>query len=205
MALNDPDASGAISKALLDTLNDGSASLTIRTAAASALAKVKFNPPSNFNASALAKTLGKLAVEDYKNELDQAAKHNPMILDRLKQQLGEIRQGLVGSDGNGGIHAMSNGTDAQQYVDSLIGPIDNLVTACNTPLLPPPVATTSGYGGLPAVIPIDRQKDMEDAIANAGSSLEAAVQGSGAGAPAAAPTGAPANKAPQNDNPLGQN
>lgn len=205
-ALNDSDANGAISKTLLDTLNDTSTSLTIRAAAAEALAKLKkFNPPANFNAATLAKTLGKLAVEDYKHELDQDAKHEPMIIDRLKQHLGQIRLGLVGADGNGGVHAMSTAADAQQYISALVVPLDNLVAACSTPLLDPP-APTSAYGGVSAVIPIDRQKNLADAIANAGSALEAVVQRGEAGAPAATPT-TPATTAPDkaapSDSPLG--
>jgi hypothetical protein len=204
-ALNDSDANGAISKTLLDTLNDSSTSLTIRAAAAEALAKIKFHPPANFDATALAKTLGKLAAEDYKYELEQDARHNPMIVDRLKQQLGQIRQGLVGSDGNGGLHAMATTPDAQQYISSLLGPIDNLVAACNTPLLDPPVATPSEYGGAPVVVPIDRQKNIAEAIANAGAALEAAIGRSEAGVPGATPAGAPPDKASENNNPLGAN
>ncbi|HEY2826157.1 MAG TPA: hypothetical protein VGJ04_01035 [Pirellulales bacterium] len=196
-ALNDPAAAAAI----LETVNDASTSLTIRAAAAEALSKIKFSPPANFNVTALAKTLGKLAVEDFKFELQQGAKHNPIVADRLKQQLMQIRLGLLGADGNGGVHAMTTAADAQQYINSLRGPIDNLITACNTPLLDPPVPTAA-YGGGSVVVPIDRQKNLADAIAAAGSTLEAAVIGGEAGVPSSVP-GASPEKNPPTNNPLG--
>ena len=155
------------------------------------MGKIKFSPPANFDAAALAKTLGKLAVEDYKNELTQDAKHEPMILDRLKQQLGQIRFGLVGADGNGGVHAMTTVTEALQYINGLIGPIDAMVAACGTPMLDPAGPTTA-YGGGMVVVPIDRQKNAADALTNAGSALEAAVSRGEPGAPAAAPAAAQA-------------
>ncbi len=208
-ALNDPTPNPAVSKAILETVNDAATSLTIRAAAAEALGKIKFSPPANFDAAALAKTLGKLAVEDYKYELGQDAKHEPMILDRLKQQLGQIRFGLVGADGNGGVHAMTTATDALQYINALIGPIDSLVTACGTPMLDPPAPTTA-YGGAMVVVPIDRQKNAADALTNAGSALEAAVQRGEAGAPTTAPAAAPGaapspEKTEPSDSPLGLN
>jgi hypothetical protein len=211
-ALNDPAPNPAVSKAILDTVIDAGTSLTIRSAAAEALGKIKFSPPANFDAAALAKTLGKLAVEDYKYELAQDAKHEPMILDRLKQQLGQIRFGLVGADSNGGVHAMTTATDALQYINGLIAPIDSLSAACATPMLDPPGPTTA-YGGGMVVIPIDRQKNAADALTNAGSALEASVSrgdpGAPAAAPAAAPGPAPGTPAPEknepSDSPLGLN
>jgi hypothetical protein len=202
VALKD-DPKGELSKALLDTINDANTSLTIRAAAAGALANFKFVPPAGFDASALAKTLGKLAVEDYKYELDQDAKHHPMVPDRLKQHLGEIRQGLVGTDGSSGLRAMSMVADVQQYVNSLISPIDNLVAACATPLSAAPTATTVGYNGAAVVVPIDRQQDLAAKIADAGANLESAVTRSEAAAPAANPPGAKPDKAPQNNDSFG--
>lgn len=201
VALNDPDANSTIAKALLETLNDASTSLTIRTAAAEALSKMKFHPPADFNATALAKTLGKIAIEDYKSELAQNAKQKPMIVDRLKQQLMQIRQGLVGADGNGGVHAMSPAADTQQYINSLLPSIDGLIAACNVPLLDPPAPST-GVGNTVVVIPIDRQKNIAEALITSGTTLEAAVT-RGEGAPAGAPEAAPAGKSPPAGNPLG--
>jgi hypothetical protein len=202
-AVNDPASNDAVFKAIMDTLKDSSTSLTIRAAAAESLAKIKFKPPANLNATALAKTLAKIAVEDYKHELEQDAQHSTMIVDRLKQHLGQIKLGLVGSDGNGGVHAMSAAADAQQYISSLIAPIDNLAAACNTPLLDPPAATTP-YGSVSVVVPIDRQRNIAEAITNAGAALEAAVQRGEAAAPGAAPVGAaPAGAVPGKTQPEG--
>jgi hypothetical protein len=209
VALKDPDTKGELSKALLDIINDAGTSLTIRATAAGALANIKFVPPAGFDASALAKTLGKLAVEDYKNELDRDAKHQRMVPDRLRQQLGEIRQGLVGADGNGGVGAMSTSSDVKQYVNSLISPIDNLIAACNTDLLPPPTPTTAGYNGTAVVVPIDRQAKIAEAITNAGANLENAVTRSDATAPAGPAGTPPATKPPdkgqQNNDAFGVN
>ncbi|HZZ29517.1 MAG TPA: hypothetical protein VFE46_16075 [Pirellulales bacterium] len=206
IALNNPPPNADVSKALLDTIKDNSTSMAIRTAAAGALATIKLNVPQNFDPAALAKTLGNIAVDDYKKELETAAAHNmPIVVGRLAQQLGDIRQGLVGSDGKGGVRAMSATADLQQYVDSLIGPLDNLIAACGTKQADPPTPTTPAYGGAPVVIPIDRQKPIEDALANAGNSLDAAVQRA-AGGPAAPGTTAPATTpAQQPENPLGLN
>lgn len=202
VALNDPDANSAIAKAVLETLNDASTSLTIRTAAAEALSKMKFKPPADFNATALAKTLGKIAIEDYKSELAQNAKQKPMIVDRLKQQLQQIKLGLVGTDGNGGVRAMSQAADTQQYINSLLPSIDGLIAACNVPLLDPPAPST-GVGNTVVVIPIDRQKNIAEALATSGATLEVAVTRGEGAAPAGAPGAAPAGKAPPAENPLG--
>jgi hypothetical protein len=198
--LNDSDANSTIAKALLETLNDVSTSLTIRTAAAEALAKMKFHPPADFNATALAKTLGKIAIEDYKSELAQNAKQKPMIVDRLKQQLMQVKLGLVGTDGNGGVHAMSPAADTQQYINSLLPSIEGLIAACNVPLLDPPAPST-GVGNTVVVIPIDRQKNIAEALSTAGTTLEAAVTRGEGAAPA---EGAPPGKTPPAAvNPLG--
>ncbi|HTQ38775.1 MAG TPA: hypothetical protein VMJ32_07090 [Pirellulales bacterium] len=191
-----------VTAALFDTINDSSTSVTVRAAAAAATAKVKLNLPQNFDPNALAKSLGKLAVDDYKNELDTAsANHAPIVADRLAQQLGEIRQGFVGGDGNGGVRVMSTAPDFQKYVDSMIGALDNVIAACSTQPLPAPTPTQPAYGGASLVIPIDRQRPISEAIAAAGATLEAAVQREAA-APAAVPGAAPRKSALDN-NPLG--
>jgi hypothetical protein len=209
VALNDPaKPNNDVSTVLLATINDHATSVTIRAAAAAALSKIKLAVPQNFNADNLTKSLGQLAVDAYKNELDAATHELPIVPDRLAIQLGEVRLGLVGEGtGGGGVRALSTSPDSQKYVDSLIGPLDGLIAACNTQPLAAPTPSPPAYGGGEIVIPIDRQKSIADAIANAGSSLEAAIQREGS-APASAPAGgaapatAPGKSTPDN-NPLG--
>ena len=90
-----------------------------------------------------------VGVDAYKSELAEAASQfKPIAADRLKQHLLELRRGLAGEGGKGGVLAMAKAAPLQQYVNSLVKEIDNLQTACGTaPLtqpIPPLAAASDG-------------------------------------------------------------
>jgi hypothetical protein len=162
-AIGQPGNNGAVPSAMLAVINDGAASLPIRCAAAAALAKVKLNSQPANTASVLVKTLGKLAVEDYKAQLAAAsASHTKIPVDEIKQHLNEIRVGL---------NSLASSPDVAQSANQTIGQIDNLVRACDTKPDEPPVTTQFVAGSAPP-IPFDVQARVAKAITAAGESLE---------------------------------
>ena len=136
---------------------------------------VKFNPQQAGNSAQLVKTLGKLAVEEYKSELATAKASNTRIpVDDIKVRLGQVRQGL---------NAMTAAADVAPTVNQLLGQIDGLVKAFETKPDDPPVATAVNATGAPT-IPFDTQAKVAKAIAAAGESLENTLLGGGGAAAA---------------------
>ncbi len=174
-AIGEPGSGGAVVTGLLGAVNDDAASLPIRCAAAAALPMVKFNPQQAGNSAQLVKTLGKLAVEEYKSELATAKASNTRIpVDDIKVRLGQVRQGL---------NAMTAAADVAPTVNQLLGQIDGLVKAFETKPDDPPVATAVNATGAPT-IPFDTQAKVAKAIAAAGESLENTLLGGGGAAAA---------------------
>ena len=178
VAMGEPGENGAVFDAMQKLIDDNSASVSLRAAAAAALANPKLTPPPNLDPAKLAKSVASLGIDAYKSELAEAASQfKPIAADRLKQHLGEIRRGLAGDGGKGGVLALSKTPPAQQYVNALVKEIDNLQTACNTAPLTqpiPPLGTASA--GPNPVTPINTQEPLAKAIAQAGDSLAAALQ-----------------------------
>jgi hypothetical protein len=205
-AMGDPGPNAAVLNGLMKTVEDQSASLAVRTTAAHALASINYAPPQNFNAAKWIEALGRLAIDCYKGELANAAsQHTPIVADRLKQQLTEVRTGLAGPDGTKGLLGLSAAIKPNQDLARLlVTQIDNLIAKCATPSLPatPPSTTTPpGLSDVYMILPADPQKPLADAIQKAGEELEAALKrGPAAPAPApagtGAPGGAPAGQAP---------
>ena len=185
VTIGEPGENGAVANALAKVIEDNAASVSTRSAAAAALANPKLTPPENLDAARLAKSIGAVGVDAYKGELAEAASQfKPIAADRLKQHLLELRRGLAGEGGKGGVLAMAKAAPLQQYVNSLVKEIDNLQTACGTAPLTQPSATISE--GHP-LIPIDTQAPLAKAITQAGGNLEAALgRAASAGGPAAA-------------------
>lgn len=193
VALGEPGENGAVADALQKVIEDNSASVSVRSAAAAALANPKLTPPPNLDATRLAKSVGSVGVDAYKSELAEAASQfKPIAADRLKQHLAEIRRGLAGDGGKGGVIAMSKAAALQQYVNSLVKEIDNLQSACNTPTLTqpiPPLGSSSAEAH--SVIPIDTQEPLAKAISQAGDNLEAALQRAASATPPEGSGGSP--------------
>ena len=177
VAMGEPGENGAVADALAKVIEDNAASVSIRSAAAAALANPKLTPPQNFDAMTLAKSIGAVGVDAYKNELAEAsAQFKPIAADRLKQHLSQLRCGLAGEGGKGGVIAMSKDAKLQQYVTALVKEIDNLQAACDTAPLPQPIPPLRSAGSdLPPLIPIDTQAPLAKAITQAGGNLEAAL------------------------------
>jgi hypothetical protein len=190
-AMGNPGQNGAVPNALMALVDDKSTSMSVRTAAAAALAKVRYTPPQSFNAKPWIDSLSKLAVECYKTELSAgAAQRAPIVPDRLKAQLTEVRQGMAGADGNGGVLALAAAAD-KNAVKAIVTQLDNLIQQCNI-VASPNVAPTqyTQDGGVYVALPPDPQKDLIDHLEKAGADLEGVIQRGGAAAPAAP---APAN------------
>jgi hypothetical protein len=180
--IGSPGVNGAVPTALVATVEDKTASMTVRAAAAAALAKIRFTPPAGFNAKPWIEALSKLAVESYKTELNTAASQRvPIVPERLKAQLTDIRQGLAGADGNGGLLALAAAPD-KDGVKQIILQIDNVMKATGTPAAPAvaPVPVPGAAGGLFLPQPPDPMKPVVDAITKAGGELEGVVQRGGA-------------------------
>jgi hypothetical protein len=195
--LGEPGDKGAVYTELVALVEDEAAPRSARGTAAAALAKIRFTPPKDFDAESVAKALGKLAVSSYKAELAEAkAKHRPIAVDRLKQQLAEVRTGLVGADGKSSVGAMLK-TDAQKkFAADLIAQTETLAKACDTKRAEPPdpliAQQTPGY--VPGV-PFDTQEPIAKAISTAGGSLEGVLQ-AGVGGNAAPAGGLPGELPP---------
>lgn len=193
-ALGEPGENGAVADALEKVIEDSTASVSVRSAGAAALANPKLTPPTNLDATMLAKAIGSVGVDAYKSELAEAASQfKPIASERLKQHLAEIRRGLVGDGGKGGVIAMSKAPALQQYVNSLVKEIDNLQAACKTPPLKQPIPPLgSATAGANPVIPIDTQEPLAKAISQAGDNLAAALQHTASAAPPESSGGLPA-------------
>ncbi len=207
-AIGSPGPNGAVLTALMKTADDPAASIAVRTTAARAIGNIAYSPPQNFNAAPWIKSLGKLAIDCYKAELANAAgQHTPIVADRLKQQLTEIRTGLAGPDGTKGMIVLSAGAKPNQDLARLlVSQIDNLIAKCSTPLAattPPKIVSISTPLGTSdfMALPPDPQKPLAEALQKAGDELEAALQ-RGPGAAPAAPAapgalgGAPGGQSP---------
>jgi hypothetical protein len=192
-AIGSPGSNGVVTTSLLATVNDATASMPVRTAAAGALAKIPMTPQPGFSAKPWIDALSKLAIECYKAELNSgSSQRTPIVPERLKAQLGDVRQGLVGVDGNGGALALAAPPD-KEAVKAIVTQLDNLIQRCNTARAASatPVSYQVGAGTYLA-LPPDPQKPIIEAVQKAGADFEAVVQRGGAPAPAAAPAAAPA-------------
>jgi hypothetical protein len=189
-AMGNPGQNGAVPTTLMAIVDDKAASMGVRTAAAAAVAKIRFTPPANFNAKPWIDSLSKLAVECYKTDLaTAAAQRAPIVPDVLKNRLGEVRQGMVGGDGNGGVLALAAAPD-KNLGKAVVTQLDNLISKCNTTVGPnAPPTPYNAEGGVYLALPPDPQKDLIAAVEKAGTELEGVIQRGGA--PAAAP--APVN------------
>ena len=178
--IGNPGTNGAVPVALMKTVDDQTASLAVRSAAAAALASIAYPPPPGFNAEPWIKSLGKLAVDCYKGELAAAATQQiPLVPDRLKQELTEIRLGLAGPDGQHGLSALSAANKVNQdLAHLLVTQIDNVIAKCNMqipPASPPQIVQGTG-GEQYMALPPDPQKPLVEAISKAGEELETALQ-----------------------------
>jgi hypothetical protein len=190
-AMGNPGQNGAVPNALMSLVDDKTASMGVRTAAAAALAKIRFVPPQNFNAKPWIDSLSKLAVDCYKTELSNgAAQRAPIVPDVLKARLTEVRQGLAGADGNGGVLALAAAAD-KNLVKAVVQQLDNLISQCNVAVGPnAPPTQYSQDNGIYLALPPDPQKNLIAAVEKAGSDLEGVIQHGGAPAPAGqAPAG----------------
>jgi hypothetical protein len=200
-AIGEPGDKGAVFNELVKLVEDETAPRSARALAAETLPKVHVTPPKDYDAEGLAKSLAKLAVETYKGELAEASsKRRPIVVDRLKEQIGKVRDGLVGVDGKGGIGTLLTAEPQKKFAADIVSHIETLTKACDTPAAVPPdfnnpqvVQTT-----LPGV-PFDTQEPIAKAIGQAGGGLEAVLQAGvgGSVAPAGAnPTGLPGDVPP---------
>ncbi len=177
-ALGEPGDKGLVFNELVKLTEEESAPRAARATAAAALTKIRYVPPKDYDAESLAKTLGKLAVTVYKAELAEVTpQRQPIVVERLKQQLREVRTGLVGADGKGGIAAMLSADPQKKFVADLVTNVDNLIKACDTPAAQPPdpLYASQNPGYVPGV-PFDTQEPIAKAISTAGSGLEAVLQ-----------------------------
>ena len=188
-AIGDAGNNGAVIKPLLATIDDQATSPAIRCAAAAALAKIKYAPPKEFDATAITKSLGKLAVDCTAYELSSASKSfGPIVIDRLKQDLNEILQGLGGADGKGGVAAWSSDAAYQKLCGLITTQIKGVITACDTPAGPSfsaPIAQM-GIQQTSTPIPLDSQKPIATALKTASDNLQNAIDRGDAAPPAAA-------------------
>jgi hypothetical protein len=185
-AIGEPGANNAVVDTLRKTIDDDASSISVRSAAAAGLANIKLTPSPGLDATGLAKSMGRVAVDGYKAEVAEAARDfKPIAADRLKSRLTELRRGLVGEAGKGGIKLLATAAPAQQFVDAVVKEIDGLSTAAGTaPLTQPIFSPSQSGGGAAAVIPIDTQEPLRKALVQAGGSLEGLLQRGEAGAPA---------------------
>jgi len=187
-ALGDAGANNAVPQALVAAVNDGAASISVRCAAAEALGKVKFNPPKDFDSMAVAKGLGKLAIDSVKTELTaKAPLHSPINAERLKQSATEISRGFMGGDGKSGLSAWSTDAAFQQLIKNVDAQLKGLAQACDTPTLPLPPPQQQVQGAV--VVPIDRQRPIVDALNKAVDGLKVTLDRGEAGPAAAVPAG----------------
>jgi uncharacterized protein (UPF0147 family) len=178
-AVGEPGSGGAVVTGLLAVINDNATPLPIRCAAAAALPAVKFNPQQAGDAAQFVKTLGKLAVEEYKSQLTAAKACNSKIpAEEIKKHLSQIRLGL---------NTMTSAASVSQSVNQLLGQIDNLSRACDTKPAEPPASTGLGTVGAGPTIPTDTQAPIAKAIAAAGESLENTLVGDGNGTATGSP------------------
>lgn len=190
---------GAVVKALLAAIDDQAASTGIRSAAAAALAKIKYTPSKDFDPTPIVKGLGKLAVDcttqeisiAYKPRSGDASKSDPtgapIVAERLRQDLNEVLQGLGGGDGKGGVAAWSSDA-AYQKLTGLIGSqIKGVIAACDEqpgPNFAAPIAQM-GVQQTSTPIPLDSQRKIATALETARDKLQNAIDHGEVAAPAA--------------------
>ena len=121
-SLGSPGPKNEVVAAYEKVIANASARDTLRCETAESVGKLKFPQGSNVDFASLANLIGHQTVEICQRELDATERKPRRRL--FAYALRSALLGLGGGNGRGGLKAASAGTDGQQFVEAVRGPID---------------------------------------------------------------------------------